>query len=61
MKKVAKCDEEELEILQAREAGALKPVADMARQTKAHRALAAASLLHRFVRVSRILCKRRLS
>ena len=43
MKKVAKYDEEELEILQAWEAGALKPVADMAKLTKAHRAAADAT------------------
>ena len=43
MKKVAKYDDEELEILQAWEAGALKPVADMAKQTKAHRAAADAT------------------
>ena len=38
MKKVAKYDEEELEILQAWEAGMLKPVTDMAEQATAHRA-----------------------
>jgi predicted DNA binding CopG/RHH family protein len=43
MKKVAKYDEEELEILQAWETGALKPVPDMAKQTKAHRAAADAT------------------
>ena len=43
MKKVAKYDEEELEILQAWEAGTLKPVADMAEQVKAHRAAADAT------------------
>jgi len=37
MKKVAKYDEEELEILQAWEAGKLKPVTDMAEQAKVHR------------------------
>ena len=40
MKKTAKYDEEELEILQAWEAGSLKPVSDMAAQVKAHRAAA---------------------
>lgn len=43
MKKVAKYDEEELEILQAWEAGTLKPVTDMAEQAKAHRAAADAT------------------
>ena len=43
MKKVAKYDEEELEILQAWEAGTLKPVTDMAEQVKAHRAAADAT------------------
>jgi predicted DNA binding CopG/RHH family protein len=43
MKKVARYDEEELEILQAWEAGTLKPVTDMAEQTKAHRAAADAT------------------
>ena len=43
MKKVAKYDHEELEILQAWEAGALKPVADMAEQVKAHRVTADAT------------------
>ncbi len=43
MKKVAKYDDEELEILQAWEAGTLKPVADMAEQAKAHRAAADAT------------------
>jgi predicted DNA binding CopG/RHH family protein len=43
MKKVAKYDEEELEILQAWEAGMLKPTADMAEQAKAHRAAADAT------------------
>jgi hypothetical protein len=43
MKKVAKYDEEELEILQAWEAAALKPVSDMAKQTEAHRAAADAT------------------
>jgi predicted DNA binding CopG/RHH family protein len=43
MKKVAKYDDEELEILQAWEAGTLKPVTDMAEQAKAHRAAADAT------------------
>ena len=43
MKKTAKYDEEELEILQALEAGSLKPVSDMAAQVKAHRAAADAT------------------
>ena len=43
MKKVPKHDEEELEILQAWEAGTLKPVSDMAKQVKAHRAAAEAT------------------
>ena len=43
MKKVAHYDEEELEILQAWEAGTLKPVTDMAEQAKAHRAAADAT------------------
>lgn len=43
MKKVAEYDEEELEILQAWEAGKLKPVTDMAKQTKAHRVAADAT------------------
>jgi predicted DNA binding CopG/RHH family protein len=43
MKKVAKYDDEELEIVQAWEAGTLKPVADMAEQAKAHRAAADAT------------------
>ena len=43
MKKTAKYDEEELEILQAWEAGLLKPVSDMAGQVKAHRAAADAT------------------
>jgi len=43
MKKTAKFDEEELEILQAWEAGSLKPVSDMAEQVKAHRAAADAT------------------
>lgn len=37
-KAVPKYDEEELEILQAIEAGTLKPVADVKKQIKAHRA-----------------------
>ena len=44
MKKTAKYDEEELEILQAWEAGSLKPISDMAEQVKAHRAAADATL-----------------
>ena len=43
MKKNAKYDEEELEVLQAWEAGSLKPVSDMAEQVKAHRAAADAT------------------
>ena len=43
MKKSAKYDEEELEILQAWEAGTLKPVSDMSKQAKAHRAAADAT------------------
>ena len=43
MKKVAEYDEEELEILQAWEAGKLKPVTDMAKQAKAHRVAADAT------------------
>lgn len=43
MKKTAKYDEEELEILQAWEAGSLKPVSNMAEQVKAHRAAADAT------------------
>lgn len=43
MKKVTKFDEEELEILQAWEAGTLKPVSDLAEQAKAHRAAADAT------------------
>ncbi len=43
MKKVAKYDVEELEILQAWEAGTLKPVSDMAEQAKTHRAAADAT------------------
>ena len=43
MQKVAEYDEEELEILQAWEAGKLKPVTDMAKQTKAHRVAADAT------------------
>ena len=43
MKSKAKVDEEELEILQAWEAGALRPVSDMAAQAKAHRAAAQAT------------------
>ncbi len=40
MNKIVKCDEEELEILKAWEAGGLKPVSGIARQVKAHRAAA---------------------
>ena len=43
MKSKAEFDEEELEILQAWEAGALRPVSDMAAQAKAHRAAAQAT------------------
>ena len=43
MKKVVKYDEEEREILQAWEAGTLKPVTDMAEQAKARRAAAVAT------------------
>jgi len=43
MKSKIKFDEEELEILQAWEAGALRPVSDMAAQAKAHRAAAQAT------------------
>lgn len=43
MKTTANYDEEELEILQAWEAGALKPVSDMAQQIKAHRSVADAT------------------
>ena len=43
MKSKAKFDEEELEILQAWEAGALRPVGDMAAQGKTHRAAAQAT------------------
>jgi predicted DNA binding CopG/RHH family protein len=43
MKSKAKFDEEELEILQAWEAGALRPVSDMELQGKAHRAAAQAT------------------
>ena len=43
MKSKAKFDEEELEILQAWEAGALRPVSDMAARAKAHRAAAQAT------------------
>ena len=38
-----KYDEEELEILQALEAGTLKPVADLKKQMKAHRSAAEAT------------------
>jgi len=44
MKPKMQYDAEELEILQAWEAGALKPVTGMAKQIKAHRQVAEASL-----------------
>ena len=43
MKSKIKFDEEELEILEAWEAGALRPVSDMPAQGKAHRAAAQAT------------------
>ena len=43
LKSKIKFDEEELEILEAWEAGALRPVSDMAAQGKAHRAAAQAT------------------
>jgi predicted DNA binding CopG/RHH family protein len=43
MKSKAKYDEEELEILQAWEAGTLRPVGDLAEQVKTHRAVAEAT------------------
>jgi predicted DNA binding CopG/RHH family protein len=43
MKTTAKYDEKELEILQAWEAGTLKPVSGMAEQVKGHRAAADAT------------------
>lgn len=43
MKKVTQYDTQELEILQAWEAGTLKPVSGMAEQAKAHRAAADAT------------------
>ena len=43
MKSKAKFDEEELVLLQAWEAGARRPVSDMAAQAKAHRAAAQAT------------------
>ena len=43
MKKMTRYDTEELEILQAWEAGNLKPVSDMAEQVKVHRAAADAT------------------
>jgi predicted DNA binding CopG/RHH family protein len=43
MKTTAKYDDEELEILQAWEAGTLKPVSDMAEEVKAHRGAADAT------------------
>ena len=44
MKANAKYDDEELEILQAWEAGALKPVSAMAQKITAHQAVAKATL-----------------
>ncbi len=43
MKKIAKFDEEEQEILNAWDSGTLKPVGDMAEQVKSHRAVADAT------------------
>jgi predicted DNA binding CopG/RHH family protein len=43
MKSKAKYDDEELEILQAWEAGTLRPVGDLAEQVKTHRAAAVAT------------------
>lgn len=43
MSKKTKYDDEELEILHAWEAGALKPVPEMEKQTQAHRAAAEAT------------------
>lgn len=43
MKKKVKYDKEELELVQAWEAGALKPVSDMAQRLKDHRGIAEAS------------------
>jgi hypothetical protein len=43
MTKKMSYDHEELEILQALDAGALKPVADMAKRSKAHRSAAVAT------------------
>ena len=43
MKSKAKYDDEELEILQAWEAGTLRPVGDLAEQVKTHRAAAEAT------------------
>ena len=43
MTKKARYDNEELEILQALEAGTLKPVSDSAQRAKSHRAAAAAT------------------
>ena len=43
MKKKAKYDDEELEIMQALEAGTLQPESDMKSQIKAHRAVANAT------------------
>jgi hypothetical protein len=44
MKTKVKYDEEELEVVRAWEAGALKPVGDMAQRLKDHRGIAEASL-----------------
>ncbi|PUE31563.1 antitoxin [Limnohabitans sp. Jir72] len=44
MKKKATYDEEELEIIQALEAGSLKPVKDAPKRIKAHKTAAEASL-----------------
>ena len=43
MKTKVKYDEEELEVVRAWEAGALKPVGDMAQRLKDHRGIAEAS------------------
>jgi predicted DNA binding CopG/RHH family protein len=43
MTKKARYDDEELEILQALESGALKPVNDLAQRAKSHREAAAAT------------------
>jgi hypothetical protein len=44
MKTKVKYDEEELEVVRAWQAGALKPVGDMAQRLKDHRGIAEASL-----------------